>query len=359
MAQQARRRKTPGDPMTYTPNFNDPRIIKAATKALTFVELYTKSTEVNWISSTELYKHFGNTTRPLGSWLKAQLLDTRDNYFNPLTGACKKYSKRTEGVKLVKQLLNQPDFVPQINSDIMDQIISGDFDYTEKSDRLFTSAQFIPRRIRDSILNNAGYRYHYDIEAAAPRMLLQRAQHINPDLTLTHLDHYIHNRSQVRDTIAKNCSITPDQAKTVINAVLQGSVISKYKDSKLFMALNQDYDAVTKLQNDMTTQNLVKDIKVLWRTLKSEFPVRTITDVRGRTKSVRITSKQKSGYYRELESQVGKIIRKILNKDSVRYLWIHDGWRCDKVIDPNMIETEVRRKTGLVIKLEWTIYEDT
>jgi hypothetical protein len=235
---------------------------------------------------------------------------------------------------------------------------SGEFDYKEKSNRLFTSAQFIPRKIRDSVLNNQGYRYHYDIEAAAPRMLLQRAQYINPDISLPHLEDYIENRSLRRREIAQSCRISKDQVKTVINAVLQGSHISKYKDSKLFMALNQDYDAITRLQNDTITQNIVNDIKSLWKTLKSEFPERTMTDVRGITRRLRITSKQKSSYYRELEDQVGKIIRKLLKKDSVRYLWIHDGWRCDKAIDPGMIESEVRRKTGLVIKLEWAIYED-
>jgi hypothetical protein len=345
--------------MTYTPNFRDPRIRRAARRALTFVELYLKNNQVHWISSRELYKNFGNTTRPLGRWLRAQLLETRDNYFNPLTGACKKYSRRSEGVELVKTLINEPDFTPEIKPEILVTIDSGDFEYKEKSNRLFTPAQFIPRRIRDQALNNAGYRYHYDIEAAAPRMLYQRAQFKNPDLKLLHLEHYIENRSQVRDLISKNCRITPEQAKTVINAVLQGSVISKYKHSKLFMALNQDYDAVTRLQNDTMTQNLVTDIRVLWRTLKSEFPVRTQTDKNGRTRSVRITSRQKSGYYRELELQVGKIIRRILNKESVRYLWIHDGWRCDKAIDPAVIESQVRRKTGLRIKLDWTIYEDT
>jgi hypothetical protein len=189
-------------------------------------------------------------------------------------------------------------------------------------------------------------------------MLVQRAQQINRDLTLPHLEDYIHNRSQRRDQIAKNCGISPEQAKTVINAVLQGSVISKYRNSKLFMALDYDYDAVTSLQNDTITQNLVNDIKQLWRTLKPEFPVRYLTDKNGKTRSVRITSKQKSGYYRELEQQAGKVIIKILRKNSVRYLWIHDGWRCDKAIDPSEIESEVRRQTGFVIKLDWTIYED-
>lgn len=343
----------------YQPNFSDPRIIKAATKALTFVELYTKSNEVHWISSSELYKHFGNTTRPLGRWLKAQLLITRDNYYNPLTGQCKKYSKNSDGAKLVMGLINDPDFTPEIKPEIMQQIRSGDFPYVDKSHRSFTAAQYIPSKIRDSKLNNEGYRYHYDIEAAAPRMLMQRAQFFKPDIKLCHLEHYIHNRSQVRDAMAKNCGITKDQAKTVINAVLQGSVISKYKDSKLFMALNYDYAAVTCLQTDVITQNLVKDIKAVWKALKCEFPVRYQTDKNGKIRSARINSQQKSGYYRELESQVGKTIRKILNNSDTRYLWIHDGWRCDKVFDPGMIETKVRQKTGLVIKLEYTIYEES
>ena len=345
--------------MTYSPNFNDPRIVRAAKKALNFVEIYTKSTLVSWISQRELYKHFGNTSRPLGRWLQAQLLVTRDNYFNPLTGQCKKYSKNKQGVDLVKQLINEPDFAAEIPQDIMDQIHSGDFEYEEKSNRYFTPAQFIPRRLRDSILNNAGYKYHYDIEAAAPRMLLQRAQQINRDLTLLHLESYIADRSTLRQQLAEECRITQDQAKTVINAVLQGSVISKYKDSKLFLELNSDYDAVTRLQNSEPMQNLRDDIKLLWQTLKCEFPKRTIVDCRGRTRSVRITSKQKSGYYRELEQQVAKIIRKTLTKNTARYLWIHDGWRCDKAIDPSEIESEVRRQTGFVIKLDWTIYEDS
>lgn len=345
--------------MTYTPRFTDPRIVRTAKRALTYVEFHTRTNEIHWISSKEIYKHFGNTTRPLGRWLKEQLLETRDKYYNPLTGVCQKYSRRTEGVKLVKQLINDPHWQPEITQEIQDQIATGAFPYEEKSNRYFTPAQYIPRRIRDSKLNNAGYRYHYDIEAAAPRMLMQQAQFRDPDITLPHLEDYIENRSQRRSEIAKNCGITEDQAKTVINAVLQGSYISKYRNSKLFMALNYDYAAVTCLQTDTVTQNIVRDIRVLWRALKSEFPVRYQTDKNGKTRSVRIDARQKSGYYRQIEQQVGKTIIKILKKESVRYLWLHDGWRCDKVLDPLMIETQVRQKTGLRIKLEWTIYEES
>ena len=344
--------------MTYTPNFNDPRIVRAAKKALTFVELYTRTNKVSWLSSAELYKNFGNTSRPLGRWLKQQLLEVRDQYFNPLTGVCKKYSKRKQGVELVKQLINDPNFTPEIKPEILEAIKSGEFEYQEKSNRYFTSAQFIPRKLRDSVLNNAGYRYHYDIEAAAPRMLYQRAQQLNPDIKLQQLEAYIADRTILRQTLAKECRITKDQAKTVINAVLQVAVLTKYRHSKLLQELNNDFDAITRLQNNESLQNLLGDIKKMWLTLKSEFPVRTSQDKNGRTRSLRITPKQKTGYYRELEQQVAKIIRKILTKNKARYLWIHDGWRCDKVIDPALIESEVRRQTGFVIKLEWTIYED-
>lgn len=344
--------------MTYTPNFNDPRIQRTARRALTFVELNISSNQVHWISRQQMYQHFGNTTRPLGRWLRDQLLEVRDHYFNPLTGVCKKYSKRIKGVNAVKNLLNDPDFVPEIDPAILEQIRTGDFQYEEKSHRLFTAAQFIPKRIRDSKLNNEGYRYQYDIQAAAPSMLLQRAQTLSPGLELPALEYYIANRSEIRRLIAENTGISQDQAKTVINAVLQGSVITKYSGSKLFLELNQNYDSVIRLQNDEITQNLVRDIRELWKILKCEFSVGYITDKNGKLRKKRISSNQKSGYYRELEEQVGKIIRRKLKRINTRYLWIHDGWRCDKAIDPSEIELEVRKKTKLRIKIDMTIYED-
>jgi hypothetical protein len=344
--------------MIYQPNFNDSRVKSTALKALNFVELYTKSNNISWITYKELFKHFGNTNRPLGKWLVATLLVTRDPYYNGLTGQCKKYSKNAEGCEQVKCLLGLKDFIPSIDPELEQQLDSGEIQYEEKSDRSFSPIQFIPKRYRNSILNNKGYRYHYDIEAAAPTLLVQRALQLNPNLDIPTLQYYISNRSQVRKEIAKACEISEDKVKAVINAILQGSHITCYSQSQIFALLDFDYDAVKRLKMNETMISLKDDIKSLWVSLRDEFSVRYLTDRNGKQRRARLSAKEKSGYYRLLEKSVGDIIRKTLTKNKIKYVWIHDGWTCDKVIDPMLIVTKVRQQTGYVIKLDWTIYED-
>lgn len=343
--------------MAYTPNFNDSRVQTTATRALNFVELYTKSNDVSWISYKQLFKYFGNTHKPLGRWLLAKLLIVRDPYYNSLTGQCKKYSKNETGVGELKQLLNCPDFKPTIDEELDQQLVTGEIIYEEKSNRSFSPLQYIPRVIRNDILANRGYRYHYDIKAAAPRLLYQRAQQLNPDLKLQHLEEFINNRSDIRQQIAKECEITENQAKTVINALLQGGVISSWTSNKIFQDLNYNYDAIIKLKHNTTVMCLKQDIKSLWVSLREELPVRYITDKMGKTRRSRVSGSDKSELYRRLENEVGVVIRGLLKRHKVNALWIHDGWSCNKVIDPSVIVNEVRRKTGYLIELDWTIYE--
>jgi hypothetical protein len=343
--------------IVYRPNFNDSRVKTTATRALNFVELYTKSNDICWITVSQLYKYFGNTHRPLGRWLADKLLVVRDPYYNGLTGQCKKYSKNVTGVFELKQLLNCPDFKPTIDAELDQQLITGDIIYEEKSNRSFSPLQYIPRVIRNDILANRGYRYHYDIKAAAPRLLYQRAQHLQSNLKLHHLEEFINNRTDIRQQIAKECEITENQAKTVINALLQGGVISSWTSNKIFQDLNYNYDAIIKLKNNTTVMCLKQDIKSLWVALREELPVRYMQDKSGKTRKSRVSGSDKSELYRRLENEVGVVIRGLLKKQRVNALWIHDGWSCDKLIDPSVIVTEVRRKTGYLIELDWTIYE--
>jgi hypothetical protein len=342
----------------YQPNFNDSRIKDTATRALNFVELYTKSNRVDWISYKELFKHFGNTNRPLGRWLKETLLVTRDPAWNSAQGQCKKYSANPQGIQLVKEKLGLVDFTPSISKELEQQIITGDFLYEEKSDRLYNPVQYIPKRHRNKILANHGYRYHYDIEAAAPTMLLQRAQKLNPTLALPNLEYYSKNRSEIRNKIARECEITATDVKQVISSILQGGVLSTWKENKTFMELNYNRDAIIRLNNNPTVIGLKDDIREMWKNLRGEFPVRYLTDKNGKKRKSKITPKEKSGYYRHLEKEVGDVIRKMLKKHKVTYLWIHDGWCCDKVIDPALLVSQVRRLTGLVVELDWAIYEE-
>lgn len=343
---------------TYEPNFNDPRILARSLKVLNFVELYLRNNQTTWIASKEFYRHFGNTSRPLGQYLKNLVLDTSDPYFNSATGICKKYLLNPAGVQQLKRLARQENFVPTVGDNLVSQIVSGKFEYEVKSDRMWNPIQQLTRQARGSVLANHGYRFNYDIEAAAPTLLLQRAQQRDPDLSLPALEHYIQHRSQVRDQIAQECGVTPDQAKLVLNAVLQGAVLSVWRQSKLFQSLDCNYTAVRAIQQCKTFCEIRDDIRTMWASLKSDFPVKYTTFSTGRQKRARLTGRDKSSYYRALELQVGKIIQRELRKQNIKFLWLHDGWSCNQLCDPNQVTAQVRRKTGFVIRIDYDLYAE-
>jgi hypothetical protein len=345
--------------MTYTPNWSHARVRSRAFKALEFVEQYTRSNRVNWLSVKEIYKSFGNTSRDLGRYLKEQLLETADTYYNPLTGVCKKYRLNRIGYENVRTALGLKPDETKISDKIETQLISGEFDYKLMSDRLYTPAQFIPKRYRGSILANHGYRYHFDIEAAAPTVLTQRAQTLNPKLKLPTLLAYIENRSHYRKQISIDCGISEHTVKTAINSILQGGVLSRRLQNKTFQALNYDSDAVIKLNHNEFLISLKKDIRSMWVSLRSEIPRRTRVTANGLEQYERVSPRDKAALYRTYELQIGDQIRKIIKKNKIKYLWLHDGWACDQMIDPNVIETSVRQLTGFKIKLDWYIHEGT
>jgi hypothetical protein len=283
---------------------------------------------------------------------------TTDNWFNAQTGQCKKYQLSVEGLNKIKALAGLEQFVPELSSDLSHQLESGEFEYTAKSDRIYNPIQQISKQTRGTLLANRGYRYNYDIEAAAPTLLLQRAQQIDHTQTFTALQHYVSNRSQVRSELAQQCEISQDKIKFVINAMLQGAVISCYQHGKIFQELDCDYNAIKKLQNNATVSALKTDIKLLWSILRRDLPEKHITLASGKTRRARLNGKDKSGYYRVIENQVGKVIQKTLRKQHIKFLWIHDGWCCDGIIDPREVETQVRRATGYTVKIDYEVFGD-
>jgi hypothetical protein len=169
---------------------------------------------------------------------------------------------------------------------------------------------------------------------------------------------FINDRTAVRNQIAQEASCTTDQVKLVINAVLQGSVLSTHSSSKLFDVLNHDYALIQRLKTSVTLNNLRNDIKSLWQCLRDEFVREQFVDKNGCVRTRKLSARQKSAYYRQFENQVARVIQKSLRKQKLRFLWVHDGWQCDQVVDPAELIQQVRRKTGFVIKLDWAVYED-
>lgn len=335
--------------MTYTPNPKNRAFIRRANLAIKFVDRYVSTTPKPLAQSfIEAAQHFGSHRNELSQWLKEQLLDCVDDTYNMNTGRCKRYVRRSQGYDLVVALLNG-NINTALTSDEQLQLATGDFSYEDKSERSYTWLQFYPRSKRNSILNNNGYLYHYDIEAAAPTLLLQQAKMLNPQLKVPHLDYYVNNRDLIRRKIARACHISERQVKNTINSILQGGIVSSYSANKTFIEiLNSNYSAVYALNTNNDLTAIKQDISKLWKSLKADIT----------TSPKKLRARDKAKYYRELEHLVGKTIKRLLKKHSVRWLWIHDGWACDKALDPNEIVRQVKRATGFDIKLDWTKYED-
>jgi hypothetical protein len=338
----------------YQPNFAHARVRSRVKKVLNFVELYVSRDQTHWIASSQLYQVFGNTSRPLGRYLKELVLETVDPFYNPLTHTCQQYRLRPHGVTWLQAQTGLGEFVPQVEPVLEQQLTSGRFDYQEKSDRLWNPLQQLSRSSRNRVLNTHGYCYHYDIEAAAPTLLLQRARSLNPDLAIPALSHYVQARTQVRRQIADQTGCTHQQIKDIINAVLQGAVVSSWPHSSVFRMLNWNRTQLQALQQCQEFQAIQQDIRRMWCQLRSEIPVRIITGSNGRPRRARLSGADKSGLYRQIESQVGQVIRRTLRGQRIRFLWIHDGWCSDQIIDPQLVRDRVRQRTGYQIQIDWS-----
>ena len=343
--------------MTYTPRFSDPRVQRRIKTAVESMERYLKPNQVYTVAQSQRTKWFGCLTNPVSAWLDTNLLEVVDSHFNYQTGLCKKYRLNVANLQQIKETVGISNiYKPTV--EIQNEITTGDFEYQLKSDRWFTPAQFIPSEIRGKLLANAGYRYKYDIEAAAPTILVQRAQQIQPDFQAPALTDFITNRTAVRNQIAVEAQTTPEQVKTVLNALLQGSVLTTWTNNKLFCALNCDYNLVERLKQSQTLTALRSDIKRVWQCLRDEFPREYTTDKNGTKRCRKLSAREKSAYYRKFENEVARVIQRSLRKQKLRFLWVHDGWQCDSIVDPNVIQQQVRRQTGFAIKLDWEMYEN-
>ena len=336
-----------------------------ALKCLNWVELYVNKTKA--ISKTELFDQFGNTSRQPGKALKELFLEVHDPYYNMNTGICIKYRKNKKGIAWVKQQLGITDFTPTLSAEQEHQLETGEIEYKDKSQRLWCDFQYIKKTQRNPLLKSKGYHWDYDIEAAAPTLLYQFSQQRYqqqwlsdnqtkklrrpPRLTLTYIEQYINDRSGIRSQTAKTCEVSEADVKTTINALFQGGCLTTYRDSKLFQELGCDHRKVKALSEDLFLRGLRTDIKKMWIPLRDEIPVRYSTDKNGKSKRVAMRGKDKSGIYLGIEREIAEIIRGYLRRTHNRHLWIHDGWCCSNRIYSNELITEVRRKTGYLIKL--------
>ena len=333
--------------MSYSPKFTDPRVKSKCLAALTFVEQFIKSNQSHWLSTREIQKHFGSQSRPLGKYLKEQLLVCTDPYYNMQTGQCKKYRSNPDGIRALKQSLGILNVTIEPTAKIQEELDTGEFEYTDKSNRIHHPLQRLPKRIKVPLLRKNNYRHEYDIQCSVHRLILQHAQSLGLTLATPALDEYITDRTAVRDRLANECGITATQVKQVLTAMIQGGTLSCFHENRIFAELNYNKVVLGNLQLNPYILQFKEECKEIWKTIKPTMSVGTR----------RLNGRDKSELYRVLEESVRVVIQRYLKRDKNKYFFEHDGWTCARAIDIDRLITEVRIQTGLVIELDWTIHE--
>lgn len=341
--------------MTYTPNFNDPRMKRKISKALDFVQRYVSSKH-NFLSQTQINKYFGQGQLASSKWLRDQLLICVDHHWNMQTGKCKMYCRNEQGFEELRKIIGGSF---PITPEESEELIQGEFEYKEISDRYWNTLQNIPSEKRSRLFADHGFRYNYDIKAAAPRLISQYARILGFDEPTPGLDAYLSDPSMIREEIAKDTGASTDEVKLTINALIHGSPLSHHWDSKLLGDLKGKHNLIDQFRSNRQITILREEFSDLWKFIKNNSgkPQRIITDKKGRTRSLSLRSRDKSQIYREIEKEVMNCVVRYLTKNKNKHFREHDGWRCQSVVDETELRTYVRNQTGYVIELSFEIYE--
>lgn len=324
----------------YTPNFSDPRVRRRCETALAFVSQYVQNTAVP-VAQSQIIKHFGNPSLALGGWLKQQLLICVDPHWNMLTGKCKRYRRCVEGYAALENILGTE--AVSLTATQQQELASGEFEYVEKSDRLYNPLQMLPRRRRDRVMYEQGYRYDYDIRCAAATLLTQQAQQSDPSLSLPHCEYYLNNRDLVREELSIALNIPTDKIKTILTALFQGAQLGLNPHTRIYQLLNANTSKIQQVKSNQFITSLRSEIRTIWRTIARDM------------NSKRLSGRDKAGVYRALEKRVMAVIRRELRRTHNPHLLIHDGWVCKEISDIKLIREQVRNQTGFVIDIDWTI----
>ena len=358
--------------MTYKPNFSDPRVIRRCRKAIGFTKALVSPTKPTAMSSVFIDKHFGSLNHKLSKYLRDLLLVCIDDSYNMDSGECKKYIYSSDGMNflvgslgLKKENHHPPTLLPSLallkeealnwaNETYEEQLKSLDFDYVEKSHRLFNPIQNIRSETRTELLSSYGLEHQYDIECAAPTLLYQYSFMV-PDATgevLETLEHYLEHRSAVRYGLAKEADITQQQAKQIINALFAGAHLTTYAESALFKLIDHDVAKMKFLQQHPYLTALRMDIKTMWDIIKLSYPSQYFITTTGKKRKRAFNAKAKWDIYFRLERSIIEEVKSYMREINSRYFLEHDGFTSQKCIDPVDLSYWIQAGTDFKLKLD-------
>jgi len=323
----------------YTPNFNDPRVIRRCKRSLGFLASHLHPTKPKLYARDALDRYLGKSSNPLSAYIRSKTLICVDSHYNMETGKPKRYTLDLNGFDEIQTAIGEGSVDPKTVAaramlDIHgDTIRSGKFKYKDKSHRRWNEIQNISSEIRSIVFHDCGYSWNYDIENAAPTLLLQLAKQSGLKRTLHTIEDLLVNKTQRRQELAKRIGCDTKTAKKLISAKLAGATL-RWNNSLHVYTLNRNNLQFQRLIDDRWFKMLSEDLKYMWQYIKADTPYD------------RLTSRQKWGIYFSLERKIIDSCEKLLRKHNCHYFLEHDGFRTNKYIDPHEFKLHVKKHTG-------------
>ena len=332
----------------YKLNLSDPRVYKRAKRAYGFTRacitssILGKETSKKWLD-----KHFGDTSKSLGKHLKELLLIETDSFFNPLAGKSKKWRQNDRGMsslleqlKIAQNATEEPSeaFEKHIVEDMIeenygDDLRSGNVTYKDSSYRLFHGFQNTKREFKQDLLAKYGYYHHYDIECAAPTIIMQQAQLCGMTDPVLSLRDYTQNKKTIRQTFADELNLPLNLVKTIFTAITNGadlrigkSVYKLINDNKIFL----------QFRSDRFVKEYIRDLKMCWKHINPNREPKQWTNT----------------YYR-IERICLEIAKEYCERNNIKVYLEHDGFSTSDPVNVSVIKRIIKRDTQLNLSFSY------
>jgi hypothetical protein len=374
----------------YKPNFNDPRILARVKHAYGFTKaVMSEDKPTNWSSRT-IDKYFGQHQNQLSKYLRSKLLICTNSRYDMNNGKCKEYKINPCGLSFIKEILLGNTSIVHMDSmddnnnshstlypsvlqvgnmldrklinnwcirEYGEELRSMNFNYKDKSNRLWHPIQNIKKENKKIILAEMGLGNHYDIEACAPNLIKQYAEHTGMDEPLTALNEYLTDKSNVRTRISKQLEVPTQITKVIINALFCGARIGNNPDFAISQLLNHDSARITWLKEDPYIMQLRADIKTCWDYIEPHLPKSYITTSNGIRRKAPLTSKRKWNLYFEQERKVLNQIKTYLHLTSNRCFLEHDGFITEYELDIDDLKSYIENTTDYNLNFKHEIVQ--
>jgi hypothetical protein len=374
----------------YKPNFNDPRTLSRIKHAYGFTKaVMSEDKPTNWSSRT-IDKYFGQHQNKLSKYLRDTLLICTNSRYDMNNGKCKEYKINPCGISFIKEILLGNTSIVQLDSmddnntitttlypsvlqvgmqldrklinnwcirEFGEELRTLNFNYKDKSNRLWHPIQNIKKENKKIILAEMGLGNHYDIEACAPNLIKQYAEHTGMNEPLTALNEYLNDKSNVRTRISKQLEVPTQITKVIINALFCGARIGNNPDFAISQLLNHDNARITWLKEDPYIVQLRADIKTCWDYIEPHLPKSYITTSNGIRRKAPLTSKRKWNLYFEQERKVLNQVKTYLQLTNNRCFLEHDGFVTEYELDIDDLKSYIENTTDYNLNFKHEIVQ--